>query len=62
MQSLLNIMTSQTALRPFNPAKKKTFLVTDASPFETEAWVPIDIYSTSFTSCEQNYHQIEKNH
>ena len=62
-------MTSQTALQPFDPAKK-TFLVIDTSPFGivatvyqeelTGAWLPNDHASRSLTSGEQNYHQIEK--
>ena len=63
-------MASQTALRNFDPAKKKIFLVTGAGPFGiaatnyhkelTGAWVLFDHASINLTSCEQNYHQIEK--
>ena len=67
--SILNSMTSDTALRPFDPTLK-TNLVTDAGPTGMAAsvfqelkdgtWVPINHASRSHTLCEMNYSQIEK--
>lgn len=68
-QEILRTMTSETALRPFDP-KLKTMLVTDAGPGGIAAsvfqetpdgtWVPIDHASRALTPCEQNYSQTEK--
>ena len=62
-------MTSDTALRPFDP-QLKTILVTDAGPggiaasifqeLDDGTWVPIDHASRSLTPREKNYSQIEK--
>ena len=68
-QNIIAAMTSDTALRPFDP-RLKTKLVTDAAPNgiaasvfqeeETGVWIPVDHASRSLTPCEQNYSQIEK--
>ena len=68
-QNIIAAMTSETALRPFDPALP-TKLVTDAAPNgiaasvfqeeETGVWIPVDHASRSLTPCEQNYSQIEK--
>ena len=62
-------MTSESALRPFDP-DLKTMLVTDAGPGGIAAsvfqvnpdgiWTPIDHASRALTQCEQKYSQIEK--
>ena len=62
-------MTSNTALRPFDPTLK-TIHITDAGPEgiasslyqETTqgTWIPIDHASTALTPCEQKYSQTEK--
>ena len=67
--SILNPMTSETSLRPFDPTLK-TNLVTDAGPtciaasvfqeLKDGTWVPIDHASRSLTPCEMNYSQIQK--
>ena len=66
---ITSIMTSDSALRHFDPSKK-TVMVIDAGPQGIEAsiyqendsstWVPIDHASRSLTPCEQRYHQIER--
>ena len=68
-QNIVAAMTSDTALRPFDPTLP-TKLVTDAAPNgvaasvfqedETGVWIPVDHASRSLTPCEQNYSQIEK--
>ena len=68
-QNIIEAMTSDTALRPFDPSLK-TKLITDAAPngiaasvFQEEntgVWIPVDHASRSLTPCEQNYSQIEK--
>ena len=62
-------MTSDTALRPFNP-ELKTIHVADAGPegialsvFQEQdngCWVPVDHASRALTPCEKNYSQTEK--
>ena len=66
---IIEAMTSETTLRPFDPKLKKK-LVTDAGPTGIAAsifqelpdgtWVPIDHTSRSLTACEIKYSQIEK--
>ena len=68
-QNIMEAMTCETALRPFNP-KRPTKLVTDAGPDGIAAslfqvtddgtWTPIDHASRSLTQCEQRYCQFEK--
>ena len=68
-QEITNTMTSDAALRPFNP-ELKTIHVTDAGPdgiassvFQEQdngCWVPIDYASRALTPCEKNYSQTEK--
>ncbi|XP_043245814.1 uncharacterized protein K02A2.6-like [Amphibalanus amphitrite] len=68
-QAILKAMTSETALRPFDP-QLPTKLVTDAGPdgiaaslFQVTSdgtWIPIDHASRSLTPCEQRYCQFEK--
>ena len=68
-RKIITAMTSDTALRPFDP-KLNTKLVTDAAPNgiaasvfqedESGVWIPVDHASRSLTPCEQNYSQIEK--
>ena len=68
-EDIVKAMTSDTALRPFDP-QLKTILVTDAGPggiaasifqeLDDGTWVPIDHASRSLTPCEKNYSQIEK--
>ena len=68
-QEILQTMTSNTALRPFDPTLK-TIHITDAGPEgiasslyqETTqgTWIPIDHASRALTPCEQKYSQTEK--
>ena len=68
-QDIIQAMTNETALRPFDPTLPTT-MVTDASPegiassvFQIQpdgTWVPIDHASRSLTECEQKYSQIER--
>ena len=68
-KEILQTMTSNTALRPFDPTLK-TIHITDAGPEgiasslyqETTqgTWIPIDHASTALTPCEQKYSQTEK--
>ena len=69
-QDIVKAMTSDTALRPFDPQLKR-ILVTNAGPvgiavtasifqeLDDGTWVPIDHASRSLTPCEKNYSQIE---
>ena len=68
-QNLMNIMTSETTLRPYN-TKRKTHFIADASPYGMQAsiyqedengtWLPIDHLSRALTPTEQKYSPIEK--
>ena len=68
-KEILQTMTSNTALRPFDPTLK-TIHITDAGPEgiasslyqETTqgTWIPIDHASRALTPCEQKYSQTEK--
>ena len=67
---ITSIMTSDSALRPFDPSKKTMMVTSDAGPQgiaasiyqenDSSTWVPIDHASRSLTPCEQRYHQIER--
>ena len=68
-QDVMRAMTSEDALRPFDPARP-TKLVADAGPEGIAAslfqvardgtWIPVDHASRSLTPCEKNYSQFEK--
>ena len=68
-QEILEAMTREDALRPFDP-KLPTKLVTDAGPdglaaslFQELAsgeWIPVNHASRALTKCEQRYSQFEK--
>ena len=68
-QKLINVMSSETTLRPYDP-KKKTHFVADASPVGIQAsiyqedktgnWYPVDHLSRALTTTEQKYSPIEK--
>ena len=68
-QKLMNVMTSETTLRPYD-LNKKTHFVADASPIGMQAsiyqenssgiWFPVDHLSRALTATEQKYSPIEK--
>ena len=68
-QKLMNIMTSETTLRPYN-INRKTHFIADASPVGMQAsiyqedergtWLPVDHLSRALTPTEQKYSPIEK--
>ena len=68
-QTIMQSMTSNTALRPFQP-DLKTIHIADAGPegiassiFQEQhngTWVPVDHASRALTPCEKNYSQTEK--
>ena len=68
-QKLMNVMTSETTLRPYN-INKTTHFIADASPLgiqasiyqedENRVWLPVDHVSRALTVTEQKYSPIEK--
>ena len=68
-QKLMNIMTAETTLRPYD-MHRKTHFVADASPVgiqasiyqedESGTWLPVDHLSRALTVTEQKYSPIEK--
>ena len=68
-RDIMSAMTSETALRPFEPGRKLVHIA-DAGPegiaaslFQIDGdgtWVPVDHASRSLTECEQRYSQLER--
>ena len=68
-QKLMNVMTAETTLRPYD-LNKTTHFVADASPLgiqasiyqedENQVWLPVDHLSRALTTTEQKYSPIEK--